>query len=118
MRSTNWAESSLDRCRKCGRVTVTESGLVGVRANGTSVGYAGLATCGSVWVCPVCNSKIAAVRRTEIGTAAATVLGNGGTVLFATLTLRHSSAVRLDPLWRSLRYCWQAATARGTFARL
>lgn len=116
-RAVQWNESSLPRCRKCGRVTVAPSGLVGVRANGVAVGYAGLSTCASVWACPVCNSKIQAVRRVEIGTTVATVLGHGGTVLLATMTLRHTRALRLDPLWRSLRYCWQAATARGTVAR-
>jgi hypothetical protein len=116
-RAVLWALSNLDRCRKCGRITVTESGLVGVRANGASVGYSGLATCGSVWACPVCNSKIQAVRRLEVGTAAATVLGNGGAVLFGTFTLRHTAAVRLDPLWRSLRYAWEGVLRDGTVRR-
>mgnify|MGYP000119489705 CR=1 FL=1 len=40
--------------------------------------YGGLQTCGSVWTCPVCSSKIAERRRVEIQGAIATHRAQGG----------------------------------------
>ena len=34
-----------------------------------SASYAGLMTCGSVWVCPICSAKVAARRQAEIEAA-------------------------------------------------
>lgn len=94
----------MPRCRKCGRVTVTPDGTVGVRANGDSVGFAGLSTCGSVWVCPVCNSRVQAVRRLEVGLALANVHANGGGAAFGAITVRHRAGQRLDGLLGALTY--------------
>lgn len=106
-----WDYSALVRTKKCGRVTVTGDGSVGVRANGTSVGYAGLATCGSVWACPVCNAKVQSVRRLEVGVAIANVHANGGSVAFGAITVRHQRGDRLTPLLDVLAY-GQARIAR------
>lgn len=106
-RAVLWHESTLERVRSCGRWSVLADGSVQVRANGAAVGYAGLATCGSVWACPVCNAKIQAVRRLEVGTALAWALGDGGAA-FGAYTLRHHQGQGLDHLWRSLSRCWQA----------
>lgn len=111
-----WCISHLERVRKCGRVTVTADGSVGVRANGAAVGYAGLATCGSVWACPVCNARIQAVRRLEVGTAVAWALEDGGAA-FGAYTLQHYYGQALDPLWRALSKCWQAVARDGSVKR-
>lgn len=99
-----WDWSSVPRCRKCGRVTVSADGRVGVRADGQSVGFAGLSTCGSVWVCPVCNSRIQAVRRLEVGVALANLHANGGGAAFGAITVRHHAGQRLDGLLGALTY--------------
>ncbi len=91
-----WTFSSLARCRKCGRVSVTGDGSVGVRKEGEKVGYAGLATCGSIWACPVCNSKIQARRRLEVEVAIATAFLLGFGVAFITRTVRHHKGQSLD----------------------
>lgn len=96
------------RVVSCGRVAVTRDGSVGVRRRGPAVGYAGLATCGSVWLCPVCNSKIQARRRLEVHSAAAWVYGNGGSGAFGAYTLRHRVGDDGDALWRALSACWEA----------
>lgn len=101
-RGVLWHESNLKRVRSCGRYAVTSDGSVQVRANGAAVGFAGLATCGSVWACPVCNSKIQAVRRLEVGVAASAFPG----AAFGAYTLRHRAGEDLDGLWRSLSHCW------------
>jgi len=78
-----------------------------VRSNGAAVGFAGLASCGSVWACPVCNAKVQAVRRLEVGTVLAWGLAQGGAA-FGAYTLRHHQGQDLDALWRALSACWEA----------
>ena len=102
-----WRESNLKRIRGCGRYAITSDGSVQVRANGQAVGYAGLASCGSIWVCPVDNAKIQAVRRLEVGTLLAHALVEGSAA-FGAYTLRHHLGQDLDVLWRGLSRCWQA----------
>lgn len=105
-RGVLWDWSSLERVRKCGRVAVDTQG-VGVRANGVAVGYSGLATCGSVWACPVCNSKVQAYRRLEVGVALETALATGGAA-FGAYTVRHTATADLDATWRALSRLWTA----------
>jgi len=102
-----WHESTLPRVTKCGRWPITPDGTVQVRADGRAVGYAGLSTCGSVWACPVCNARIQAVRRLEVGTALAWGLASGSAA-FGAYTLRHHAGSSLDATWRGLSRCWQA----------
>lgn len=108
MRGLLWRLSKLSRVRACGRVSVRPGGHVDVRATGQAVGFAGLALCGSVWACPVCNSRIQAVRRLEVGVAVSHALGTGGGAMFGAYTLRHHVNTDPDVLWRSLSKCWQA----------
>lgn len=112
-----WHESHLDRVRSCGRWSVRADGHVQVRANGAAVGYAGLASCGSVWACPVCNSRIQAVRRLEVGTALSWGLDTGGAA-FGAYTLRHHAGSPLDGTWRGLTKCWQAVARDKTVRTL
>jgi hypothetical protein len=103
-RGVLWDLSTINRLRKCGRIPVTPDGRVGVRADGNSVGFAGLATCGSVWACPVCNSKIQNVRRLEIGVALANLHANGGGAAFGAVTVRHHRGQKLPQLLDGLTY--------------
>lgn len=82
--------------------------LVGVRAGARGAGFSGLVTCGSPWACPVCNAKIAAVRRLEVGAAVAAWMARGGSVLFMTRTLRHHKGQRLATLWEGLSGAWRS----------
>ena len=49
----------------------------------------GLQTCGSVWMCPVCASKIAERRRLEVSQAIEQHTSTGGMVVLVTRTIRH-----------------------------
>lgn len=80
-RGVLWEVSSLPRVKKCGRVTVRGSGHVDVRKTADAVGFAGLHTCGSVWACMVCNAKIQAVRRLELGNIANNVSALGKSLI-------------------------------------
>lgn len=108
-RSLLWGETKIGRLCKCGRTPYGE--FVGVRNNGSVSGFSGLTTCGSVWICPVCNAKIMARRSLEIGSAVALAELQGLRVAFVTLTMRHHSGQSLDMLWGALSYAWGAVTA-------
>jgi len=116
-RGVLWEHSSLSRVKKCGRVTVRPSGHVDVRKTGDAVGFAGLHTCSSVHACPVCNSKIQAVRRLEIGVAIAAA-SQRGSIAFGAFTLRHNLGQDLDHLWKSLSYCFDRVTRDKTVSKL
>lgn len=116
-RGVLWDHSSLPRVRKCGRVTVRPSGHVDVRKTGDKVGFAGLSTCSSVHADPVCNAKIQAVRRLEIGVAIASAAARGS-ITFGAYTLRHHKGQDLDHLWKSLSYCFDRVTQDKTVRRL
>lgn len=109
-RTVLWSVTSKPRCRACGRTVRVPGGEVGVRLSSGVAGFAGLASCASVWVCPVCNGKIMARRALEIGTLVAGALAEGYTVVFATLTMRHRAGQRLRTLWAALGYGWGQVT--------
>ena len=112
-----WAESSLERVRGCGYSGVSPEGGVGVKVTGTvsagdrTAGFSGVATCGSVWACPVCSAKIAARRQQEIEQAITAWQAQGGRVVLVTLTMRHARGMRLKTLWDSLSYAWGRVTS-------
>lgn len=69
--------------------------------------YSGLQSCGSVWSCPVCASKIRQHRADELESGIARWLAQGGGIEFVTLTTPHELddglAVTLDRVmagWR------------------
>lgn len=69
--------------------------------------YGGLMTCGSVWVCPVCQSKISTRRSAELVRAFAVNQSQGGSEQLWTFTAPHH-------LGQSLEFCLDAMTrARG-----
>jgi hypothetical protein len=69
--------------------------------------YKGLATCGSLWVCPLCASKIQERRRQEVAQAIAWAEGQGKGLVMASFTFPH----RVDqPLSLLLKLQTQAIT--------
>jgi len=54
--------------------------------------FTNLQTCGSVWHCPICAPKVAAVRRDEMNQAIAAWKQRGGDVYFLTYTMQHDTA--------------------------
>ena len=104
-----WAESSLERIRKCGRTPV-QTGGVALRVRDGVAGFAGLSTCSSIWADPVCNAKIMARRALEIGAAVALWQAQGGSVVLLTLTERHRLGEPLGALWDDVAYAWSSVT--------
>lgn len=116
-RSLLWDVSSIQRVRKCGRVTRSPDGLVGVMAGPNGAGLSGLCTCGSIWACPVCNAKVMARRALELGCAVAAWHAQGGATVFGTSTLRHHQGDRLAPLWDGLSRSWSDTTRGNPWLR-
>lgn len=113
-----WEASSLERVRKCGRVPVMPGGSVAVRLHKGVAGFAGLASCGSVWADPVCNAKIMARRAVEIGAAIARWQhGEGGATALVTLTMRHHRHHRLETVWDALTAAWGSVTNGKQWAK-
>lgn len=108
-RSGLWRHSTVERCRKCGRVSRRHDGGAEYRKRDGHAGIAGLVSCGSVWVCPVCNAKVMQRRAFELGALVALAQSAGYVVGEITLTLRHSRTDRLAVLWGSLSTCWDRA---------
>ncbi len=86
-------------------------GSVAVRLRADVAGFAGLATCGSVWADPVCNAKVMARRAVEIGAAVALWQSTGGSVAFLTFTMRHHKGQSLRDLWEALSDAWGKVTS-------
>jgi len=106
-----WDASHNERRRRCGRVQIVKGGGVPVMLSGGRASYAGLETCGSVWSCPVCQSRIAAERSNQISAALRHHLAQpGGTsAAMLTLTMRHNDRQSLAELWDHLSDAWRAS---------
>lgn len=84
--------------------------------------FAGTVQCGSVWHCPVCSSKIAARRSAEMVVASERCRADGGAVMLATATVKHSasdsaaqSVERLQTLWDRMNAGKRAKAWRESF---
>ena len=103
--------TSKSRCRSCG-ITPIGRGVTMRRSKtpdgGTVAGYAGLLTCGSVWLCPVCSAKIARRRKQELERVICAAVLLGAHVSLLTLTVRHRKSDDLTALWSVISYAWNA----------
>ena len=110
-----WKLTTLDRLRACQHHGVLPGGItayVTPTPNGPVAGFKGLATCGSVWSCPVCSHKIAQRRANELADGIRRWTDDGGRVALVTLTMRHrgrdAASHDLGLLWDSLSKAWQS----------
>jgi hypothetical protein len=71
-------------------------------------GYAGVATCGRVWSCPVCNAKIMARRADEVRAVLEWARAAGYKVLWGAVTLRHERGDELAELLRIQTVAWRS----------
>ena len=103
--------TTVTSCFDCGREAIAPGGAVGVRLaetdRGRVVGFAGVATCGRIWLCPVCNSKVMAKRAVEIGAALTWAAVEGLRVVWGSLTCRHNAFTSLAGLLRIQKEAWR-----------
>jgi hypothetical protein len=132
-----WGLTSLPRLRSCGKAAAE---VVTVKVGPGGAGFGGLATCGSVWSCPVCSAKISAQRSGEVTTALARWLtplqgphcgessrGNNcghhscaelvptRSLALLTLTMRHHKGQSLVELWDALSGAWRRIVQSRTW---
>jgi hypothetical protein len=109
-----WRRTSLKSVRSCQHHSVMPDGMVKAMITpsptGPITGFSGLATCGSVWSCPVCSYKIATRRAQDIAQVIRVWEALGGRVAMVTLTMRHKRGQRLEELWAALSKAWQSVT--------
>lgn len=105
------AISNHDRFKKCGRTSI---GPVTIGLKGKVAQQRGLYTCGSVWVCPVCNAKVMTKRGNEIEQALESWTNQGGVFIFETLTLSHRSGDSVAKQRFAIKEAWSAIN-KGSF---
>jgi hypothetical protein len=104
------------RVQKCGWCRIGPH--VEVRLAGARAHYAGVLSCGSVWLCPVCAAKIAARRATEVSTILGRHFADGGGVAMATVTLPHHAGDRLARTRALASGAWQKVLQGRGWLRL
>jgi hypothetical protein len=92
---------------------------VGVHRNQAyqSAHYSGIATCGSVWACPVCASKIQERRRLELEELVSWAEAEGLQALMVTLTFPHKAFHTLSDLLERQADAFKRFRAGGPFRR-
>lgn len=111
-----WLITKRKAQRACGHWSIKKDSKVGIRATAredgaVTAGFSGLATCGSVWACPVCSAKILGHRQGELQTALETHAASGGRVAMVTLTMRHEKGQALADLWNGVSDAWHKVTS-------
>lgn len=84
---------------RCGRGGVE----INVSSSTGRASYAGVVTCGSVWLCPVCSSKISNARRKELNQVLSWCREHGYQPVLMTLTARHGLADSLAGLLAAMK---------------
>lgn len=79
--------------------------------DGRRAGFAGLATCGSVWACPVCAAKIAAEHAADLGAVLKAADAQGLRTALVTLTVRHHKGDSLAKVWNAVTQGWSRVTS-------
>ncbi len=107
---------SQPRVQACGRAVISESGHVGVMATPDGrIKLTGLAHCGSIWECAVCQMQICQARADELRQA---VDRHGSTkVAMLTLTIRHGCGDNLKRLRKGLSRAFGAFSRHRAYKR-
>ena len=85
----------------CGRHIVGEGVMAVMRSlDGSKARVGSIKTCGSVWACAVCASKVAEVRRRELAYAMVQHTAQGGHAYLMTFTFPHYMGQRLEDLMK------------------
>lgn len=77
-------------------------------------GYTGIYTCGSIWCCPVCASKISAKRSGEVAELVKAHAKAGQASFMATLTVRHGLGDNCEALRKTISKAWHNLMRSGS----
>ena len=114
-RAGNLLES--ERLQGCGRKRTGPTVEMWRGCNGATH-FRGVETCGSIWLCPVCSSKIAHKRSIEVQALADAHEKAGGAVYMATFTMRHHLFNRVADLKSTITKAWQKMQSGAPWGRL
>lgn len=103
------------RCVDCG--WMPRGDAVGLRLSDGVAGFAGLVSCGRIWLCPVCNAKVMARRAIEIAAALSWAEQRSFRVIWGSLTCRHNLASPLADLFDVQRSAWRYLVGRKTWRK-
>lgn len=78
-----------ERVKHCQRSSMNDNGVGVYRTGASGASFGNLATCGSVWHCPVCVAKITEQRRIELQNAITAWTKQGGEVYLMSQTFPH-----------------------------
>jgi hypothetical protein len=104
------------RVGRCGRVRIADAVTVHVKDGRAH--FSGIETCGSIWTCPVCATKISAKRRLEVGTAITGHWGAGGEVYMMAFTAAHYRGQGLKSLKGRITRAWSKLKAGAPWKRI
>jgi hypothetical protein len=91
--------------------------IVAVKSNGKSAHFSGIETCGSIWTCAVCASRIAAERAVEVHKAISGVEAAGGATYMMAFTIRHNRKHTALESKSAVTGAWSKLIAGSVFAR-
>ncbi|MBT6914432.1 MAG: protein rep, partial [Candidatus Marinimicrobia bacterium] len=106
------------RVFKCGKVPTSSNVEVLGYVNTDKTHYSGLQSCGSVWACPVCASKISERRRLEVSKGIDESYDMGLEALLITLTFPHSRTDNLKELLRKQSLASRLFKERAAYKRM
>lgn len=105
------------RTSYCGRRRCAEVVTVNAKPNGRAT-YRGVFTCGSIWTCPECASKIASGRGKEVAGLVRAHEKAGFACYMNTLTIRHSLGDQCGELRKTLSWAWDQVLRSGAMRRI
>ncbi len=115
LRRERWAAREVARrlthranVAKCGHTRMRS--FVELRLGDDRASYGGLVTCGAVWLCPVCQAKIAAHRALEVAAVTEWAEREGIAMYFGALTVQHGPDDALSVSLDTLRTAWREMT--------
>ena len=106
------------RVCKCGKVPTSGKVEASVHDKTGKAHYSGLQSCGSVWTCPVCSSKISERRRLEVSKGISQAHRMGWESLLVTLTFPHSRTDNLKELLRKQSLASRLFKERAAYKRM
>lgn len=115
----NWSfrrdgeRSCFDGVSRCG---FAMGEVVPIKTDGARVWPTGVRSCGLVWVCPVCASKIKARRAVELESATRVHVDRGGSLSMVTATVRHDSSMSLSAVRGAVSSSWRKLQRRKSWA--
>lgn len=105
------------RTGRCGCGAAAGGVQVMRKGNGRCT-YQGVVTCGSIWTCPECASKIAARRSNEVSELVKAHGNAGQAAYMATLTVKHGLGDNCEHLRKSISKAWNLLMRSGSMRNL